>query len=226
MTRNVALALSGGGARGIAHIGVIEELQQRGFNITSIAGTSMGALIGGIYAKGNLAEFKEWLLSITRMEIIRFLDLTTAKGGMVKGEKIVQAISHFVGDMRIEDLSIPYAAVAVDLKRHEEIIYTRGNLMEAIRASISIPTVFLPVRKGDSLLVDGGVLNPLPINRVQRIKGDILVAVNVNANIPFELQPPNPEHTEFEKGYHKVLEILNSRWSEMIHSGRKKDLKN
>jgi NTE family protein len=221
MTKDVALALSGGGARGIAHIGVIEALIENGYNIRSVAGTSMGALIGGIYAKGNLPEFKEWLLTITRMEILKFLDLTTVKGGLVKGEKIVQAISHFVGDVNIEGLNLPYAAVAVDLNQQLEVVYTKGNLMEAIRASISIPTVFLPVRKGDSLLVDGGVMNPLPINRVKRHTGDILVAVNVNANVPFIPEPNIPEHTEFEKGYFKVLEKINSKWSEVIHSNKK-----
>lgn len=224
MTANkqVALALSGGGARGIAHIGVIEALIENGYNIRSIAGTSMGALIGGVYAKGSLPEFKKWLLSITRIEMLRFLDLTTVKGGLVKGEKIVQAISQFISDTRIEDLDIPYSAVAVDLTNHSEVEYSSGSLMEAIRASISIPTVFTPVHKGSSLLVDGGVLNPLPINRVRRHEGDILVAVNVNANLPFTPLPGNPDHVEYEKGYHKVMEMLNSRWSEMIHHNRKK----
>ncbi len=216
--KDIALVLSGGGARGIAHIGVIEELLENGYTIRSVAGTSMGALIGGILAKGNLPEFKDWLLSITRMEILKFLDLTTVKGGLVKGEKIVQAISHFIGDSRIEDLYMPFSAVAVDLTNHCEVEYSSGNLMEAIRASISIPTVFTPVRKDNSLLVDGGVLNPLPINRVKRHEGDMLVAVNVNANLPFSSQPHNPAHTDHEKGYQKVLDKLNNRWSGMIHN--------
>lgn len=224
--KETALVLSGGGARGIAHIGVIEELLSNGHIIRSVAGTSMGALIGGVYARGNLPEFKEWLLSITKMEIFRFLDLTTVRGGLVKGEKIVQAISHFVGDSLIEDLNIPYTAVAVDLTNHCEVEYSAGNLMEAIRASISIPTVFTPVHRGDSLLVDGGVLNPLPINRVKRHPGDMLVAVNVNANLPYQSQPHNPQHAEFEKGYLKVLENLNHRWSGLIHGNRSKYRKN
>jgi NTE family protein len=220
--KDVALVLSGGGARGIAHIGVIEELQENGYIIRSVAGTSMGALIGGVFAKGNLPEFKEWLLSISKMEILKFLDLTTLKGGLVKGEKIVQAISHFIGDTRIEDLQIPFSAVAVDINNHCEVEYSRGNLMEAIRASISIPTVFTPVHKDSALLVDGGVLNPLPINRVKRHEGDILVAVNVNANLPFTPRPQNPDHADHEKGYQKVLEKLNDRWSGMIHNNKTK----
>ena len=224
--KDIALVLSGGGARGIAHIGVIEELLDNGYTIRSVAGTSMGALIGGVLAKGNLPEFKEWLMSITKMEILKFLDLTTVKGGLVKGEKIVQAISHFIGDSRIEDLQIPFSAVAVDLTNHCELEYSSGNLMEAIRASISIPTVFTPVRKESSLLVDGGVLNPLPINRVKRHDGDILVAVNVNANIPFSAQPHNPEHSDHEKGSQKVLDKLNDRWSGMIHNYKTKSSNN
>lgn len=221
MSRDVALVLSGGGARGIAHIGVIEELLSNGYTISSVAGTSMGALIGGIYAQGNLAEFREWLLTITRMEILKFIDLTTVKGGMVKGEKIVQAINRFIGDVNIEDLNIPFTAVAVDLNRHNEVVFSSGSLMEAIRASISIPTVFLPVKKEDALLVDGGVMNPLPIDRVARHNGDTLVAVNVNANLPYTDSPKNHEHTEYEKGYRGVLDNLNSRWSELFHHPKK-----
>ncbi|HNX45024.1 MAG TPA: patatin-like phospholipase family protein, partial [Bacteroidales bacterium] len=216
-----ALVLSGGGARGIAHIGVIEELLLHGYTIRSVAGTSMGALIGGIYAQGNLTEFREWLLTITRMEILKFIDLTTVKGGMVKGEKIVQAINRFIGDVNIEDLNIPYTAIAVDLNRHAEVVFSSGRLMEAIRASISIPTVFLPVKKDDALLVDGGVMNPLPIDRVLRHDGDILIAVNVNANLPYAVSPKNHEHAEYEKGYRGVIDNLNSRWSELFHYSKK-----
>jgi NTE family protein len=223
MGKNVALALSSGGARGIAHIGVIEELESQGYNITSIAGTSMGSVVGGVYALGKLQEYKEWLLHFTRMDIIKFLDLTIGHGGLVKGEKIVQVMEGFIGDVKIEDLAISYAAVAVDIRRHREIVFTSGSLMKAIRASISIPTIFLPVSYDHSFLVDGGVLNPLPLDAVQRKDGDILVAVNVNSPV-IQDHPESEVSLRHAEGYRTAREHLNRRWSELIHRGRKKPI--
>jgi len=216
MSRNVALVLSSGGARGIAHIGVIEELQKSGYTITSVAGASMGALVGGMLAKGTLPDFTEWLLSITRMDVIKFMDLTINHGGLVKGEKILKALEEFIGDINIEDLPIPYTCVAADLNGHQEVVFSKGSLLSAIRASISIPTVFLPVTSGDMLLVDGGVLNPLPLDLVHRNDGDLFVAVNVNANIPYNPPSSKPIVTEQENTYSKVRAILNERWSGVI----------
>jgi NTE family protein len=216
MSRNVALVLSSGGARGIAHIGVIEELQNSGYTITSVAGASMGALVGGMMAKGTLPDFTEWLLSITRMDVIKFMDLTINHGGLVKGEKILKALEEFIGDINIEDLPIPYTCVAADLNGHQEVVFNKGSLLSAIRASISIPTVFLPVISGDMLLVDGGVLNPLPLDLVHRNDGDLFVAVNVNANIPYDPPTPKPIVTEQENTYSRVRAILNERWAGVI----------
>ncbi len=216
MTRNVALVLSGGGARGVAHIGVIEELLKSGYTITSVAGTSMGSLVGGMLAKGSLPEFTEWLLSFTRMDVIKFMDLTISHGGLIKGEKILKVLAEFVGEINIEDLSMPFACVAVDLIGHKEVIFTKGSLLNAIRASISIPTVFLPVTTDGMLLVDGGVLNPLPLDLVTRSGHDMLVAVNVNSNIPYHLPRTIPEQNELEKHYVKLKETLNEKWSGMI----------
>jgi len=223
MAQQIALVLSSGGARGIAHIGVIEELQQHGYQISSIAGTSMGSVIGGIYAMNRMDEYKDWLLHVTKMDIIKFLDLTIGHGGLVKGEKIVQVLNRFIGDVKIEDLAIPFTAVAVDIKRHQEIQFSSGSLMQAIRASISIPTVFLPVAYDHSYLVDGGVLNPLPLDAVRRIDGDLLVSVNVNSQEPFAgLDSSDAAKATHENGYKQAREHLNRRWSELINRGRKK----
>jgi len=216
MSRNVALVLSSGGARGVAHIGVIEELEKAGYTITSVAGTSMGSLVGGMYAKGTLPEFKDWLISFTKMDVIRFLDLTLVHGGMIKGEKIMKAIGEFVGDVTIEELHIPYACIAADLIGRKEIIFTEGSLLHAIRASCSIPTVFLPVSCDGMLLVDGGILNPLPIDVVQRNAGDLLIAVNVNANIPYSPPIKAPLPTEQETYFGKMRAMINDRWSGLI----------
>jgi NTE family protein len=220
MTKNTALVLSSGGARGIAHIGVIEELMKAGFKITSVAGTSMGSVIGGVYAADRLAEFKEWLLHITKMDVVKLLDFTIGKGGLVKGEKIIAAMEHFIRDVKIEELQIPYAAVSADLKNHREVVFTSGDLLHAIRASISIPTVFNPVLSDHSLLVDGGVLNPLPIDVVKRLPGDLLIAVNVNASIPYNKPESIEISTEHESIYRAMFEKLNHRWSNLIQSNK------
>jgi NTE family protein len=216
MTHNVALVLSSGGARGISHIGVIEELEKSGYVITSIAGTSMGALVGGMLANGTLPEFTEWLLRITKMDVIKFMDLTMGHGGLVKGEKILKALEEFIGDKNIEDLRIPYSCVAADLNGREEVVFRKGSLLEAIRASISIPTVFQPVIKGNMLLVDGGVLNPLPLDLIHREPGDKLIAVNVNASIPYISPKLKTVPGEHETYYNKMRVIINERWSGVI----------
>jgi len=216
MSRNVALVLSSGGARGVAHIGVIEELQDAGFTITSVAGTSMGALVGGMLAKGTLPEFKEWLLTFTKMNVIKFMDLTTAHGGMIKGEKVMKALGALVGDIKIEKLQIPYACVAADLIGRKEMVFTQGSLLQAIRASCSVPTVLLPVAYEGMLLVDGGILNPLPLDVVTRKEGDLLFAVNVNANIPYVNQVSKNVPTDEENYFSKAKAMINDRWSELV----------
>ena len=217
MKQNIALVLSSGGARGIAHIGVIEELLDSGYNITSISGTSMGALVGAMQAKGTLPEFKEWLLSVTKMDMLKFMDLAVGHGGLIKGEKIMKVVGEYIGDMNIENLPIPFSCVAADLEGHREVVFDAGNLLLAIRASCSIPTVFLPVYHKNMRLVDGGVLNPLPLDLIKRNPGDVLVAVNVNANIPYE--PVLPEKKllkEQEIHYSKMRAALNEKWSGLI----------
>jgi NTE family protein len=216
MSQNVALVLSSGGARGIAHIGVIEELTRSGYTITSVSGTSMGSIIGGMLANGKLDEFSKWLLSFTKMDVIKFLDLTIGSGGLIKGEKIMKVVGEFIGNVNIEDLSIPYACVASDLTSHKEMVFTNGNLLQAIRASSSIPTVFLPVNLDGMVLVDGGVLNPLPIDLVTRHDGDILIAVDVNANIPYAEPRSRNNIKAEEKHFSKLRLALNEKWSGMI----------
>ena len=184
MKQKVALVLSGGGARGIAHIGVIEELERLGYEITSIAGTSMGSMVGGVYALGKMEEFRDWICTLDKRKVFSLLDFTLSKQGLIKGDKVLNKIRDFIPDTRIEELPIPYAAVAVDLIKKKEVVFREGSLYHAIRASIAIPSVLTPVKGEHSLLVDGGVLNNIPMNHVQRTEGDLLVAVNVNADVP------------------------------------------
>lgn len=178
--KDVALVLSSGGPRGWAYIGAIEELESRGYNITSIAGTSIGSLIGGIYAAGKLAEVKEWLFSLDAWKVFSLMDISISMNHLVKGDKVMEALKEIVPDIDIEHLNIPYRAVAADLYTGEEVVFDRGPLFDAVRASISIPSLFRPVKYGFRTLVDGGIVNTMPIDKVVRNGQDILVAFDVN----------------------------------------------
>jgi NTE family protein len=215
MKRDIALVLSSGGARGFAHIGVIKVLEQNGFRIRSVAGTSMGALVGGIYATGQLSQFEEWVSALDVREVLRLTDLTVSNKGLVKGKKIIEKMKEIVPDRNIEDLPIPFCAVATDIINGTEVAFTSGKLFDAIRASISIPTVFLPFKTGNSYYVDGGVVNPVPINRVRRHKNDLLVVVAVNANIPAEKQAV-VEESKIDNKYLKQIRLIQSKLSKDI----------
>jgi NTE family protein len=195
MKRKAALVLSGGGARGIAHIGVIEELEKQGYEITSIAGTSMGSLIGGVYALGKMDEFRDWICTLDKRKVFSLVDFTLSKQGMIKGDRVLNRMRGFIPDTNIEDLPLPYAAVAVDLINKEEVVFREGSLYHAIRASVAIPSVLTPVKSGNRLLVDGGVMNNLPMDHVHRTKEDLLIAVHVNANVPVYRPDTQDEET-------------------------------
>ena len=180
--KDVALVLSSGGARGLAHIGAIEELEAQGYRITSIAGCSMGALIGGVYAAGKLPEFREWMKTVDKKKMLELTDFSLSLNHIVKGTRIIKAIMEFVPDMPIEDLPIPYCAVATDWISGREVVLNKGSLFEAIRASISLPSFYEPVRRDGMILIDGGVVNPIPMNRVKRHEGDLLVGVDVSGH--------------------------------------------
>ena len=142
----------------------------------------MGALIGGVYAAGKLSEFREWMKTIDKKRMLELIDFSLSINHLVKGDRIIEAIMEFVPDVAIEDLPIPYCAVATDLTSGREVVFTKGSLFEAIRASISLPSFYKPVERDGMVLIDGGVLNPIPLNRVKRQKGDILVGVDVNGH--------------------------------------------
>lgn len=178
--KEVALVLSSGGPRGFAYIGAIEELLERGYTITSVAGTSIGSLVGGIYAAGKLPEFKEWLFSLGKWNLFSLMDISLAKNHFVRGDRIIEALNQIVPDINIEDLNIPYKAIATDLYTGEEIVFDKGKLLPAIRASISIPSLFRPMKHETTTYIDGAMTNCLPLNRIERKPGDILVAFDVN----------------------------------------------
>lgn len=177
----VALVLSSGSARGFVHIGAIEALERAGYEITSVAGTSMGALIGGMYAAGKLAEIKDWLVSLDRKKVFQLVDFSFSLNHVVKGRRVMDAIAEIVPDTDISQLPIPFCAVAADVQHGEEIDFREGSLLKAVRASISLPSILRPMHTDGRILIDGGAVNPIPLNRVKRHDGDILVAINVNA---------------------------------------------
>ena len=181
MGKNVALVLGSGGARGLAHIGAIEALEERGYTITSIAGCSMGSIIAGMYAAGQLKEAKEWFLSVDKQLILRMMDINLLSGNsLVKGERIIKELEKVVPDRPLEELNIPCTIVATDMIHSDEVVFRTGSLFEAVRASISIPLFFKPVQIGARLLIDGGILNPLPLHVIERTPGDILVAADIS----------------------------------------------
>lgn len=177
----ITLVLSMGGARGIAHIGVIEELIKQGYEITSVAGSSMGALVGAMYATGQLEACKQWLCTWNKRKMWQLADISLSSEGIVKGDRFIRELKQILPDIQIEDLPIPYVALATDIISEQEVKFDHGNLFDAIRASISIPMLFRPFRRGEQRLVDGGILNPLPLHHAIRTPGDLLVAVDVNA---------------------------------------------
>jgi len=181
--KSVSLVLGSGGARGLAHIGVIRWLEEHDYQIQSISGCSMGALVGGIYAAGKLDEFEKWVRAIRKMDIISLLDISWSKSGLVKGDKIINTLKGLVGDIKIDDLSMNYTAVAADVNEEKEIWINSGQMFDAIRASISLPMFFTPYLYNNAYLIDGGVLNPVPIAPTFSDTTDITIAVNLGGKL-------------------------------------------
>ena len=178
----VALALGAGGAKGLAHIGAIEELAAQGFDIVAIAGCSMGALIGGIHAAGKLDIYRDWVCTLDKFDVLKLVDwsFSFAGGGLIKGEKIIGTMLELIGDVRIEELPIAFTAVATDLEREREVWLRRGSLFDAVRASIAIPTLFRPHVIEGRLLVDGALLNPVPVTPLIGEPADYVMAVSID----------------------------------------------
>lgn len=186
--KTVSLVLGSGGARGLAHIGVIRTLEKAGAKIEAIAGSSMGALVGGIHAAGQLQAYEDWVCSLKQSDVLSLVDWSFAGGGLMKGRKIIGKLEELVGDLDIEDLKIDFTAVAVDIDQGREVWLDRGGLFDAIRASIAIPGIFTPHRYRDRTLVDGGLLNPVPVAPTLRCITDLTVVADVNGPVAAKLK--------------------------------------
>jgi len=197
MKQKAALALGSGGARGLAHIGVIKELEKQGFEITSVSGCSMGALIAGFYAMGKLNVYTDWVSTLKKRDVYSLMDVTLSQKGLLKGERVFNKMKELIPDMLIEDMNIPFSAVATDVVSRKEVVFTCGSFYAAARASVAIPAIITPYTAGDKIFVDGGLLNPVPVNHVKRTDGDILVAVNL-----YDDKPCTAEH---EEEHRKIL---------------------
>lgn len=180
----ISLVLGSGGARGYAHIGVLQELEERGHEVVAVAGASMGALVGGAYAAGRLDELTEMALGVSKPDLWLMFRPTLNAPGLVRAERVMALLRPVIGDVRIEDLPIPYTAVATDLLAEREIWFHEGPLLAAVRASISIPGVFPPVMLRGRLLTDGGLVNPLPMETSLRLDADLTVAVSLFGKPP------------------------------------------
>ena len=210
MKKRIALVLGSGGARGYAHIGVIEELERRGYDIACIAGCSMGAVVGGIYAAGKLDLYRDWIQSLDYLDVLRLVDVSFRLGA-IRGEKVFGQIRNIVGEINIEDLRIPYTAVATDLTHQQEIWFQEGCLHQAMRASAAIPSLFTPVMQGNRMLVDGGLLNPLPIVPVVSSHCDLIIAVNLNSPSQNSYQLPGIQRPPaFKSRFDTLMNSLGS----------------
>lgn len=213
MEKQVTLVLGGGAARGLAHIGVIRVLDEAGYKVSALTGTSIGALIAGVHAAGKLNEYTDWVLSLTKRDVLRYLDVSfRAKSGILKGDLIIEVLRELVGDISIENLPVPFIAVATDLATRKEAWLTEGNLFEAIRASIAIPGVFTPHKIAGRWMVDGGLLNPVPVTPAAQLLSGATIAVNVTG--PRSANPlgkiVSAEHEHQTRLHKKIDEFLES----------------
>lgn len=219
--QTVSLVLGSGGARGLAHIGIINWLEENGFEIQSIAGSSMGALIGGIYAAGKLDVYTRWVSALERTDVLRLLDFSFSSDGLIKGERVIGALRELIGDRNIEDLPISYTAVATNIEDQREVWLNHGSLFDAIRASIAMPTIFTPVEFRGKCLLDGGLINPIPIAPTLKDKTDITIAVNLGAKAApaFEERPAEVEAPEDEEGYRRyILQFIDALQQRFVSS--------
>ncbi|WP_139684831.1 patatin-like phospholipase family protein [Vibrio tasmaniensis] len=232
MEKTISLVLGSGGARGLVHVGIIRWLIEHGYQIKSISGCSIGALIGGVYAAGKLDEFEEWVTSIDQPDMAMMLDFSWQSSGIFKGDKIIDTLRGLIGEISIEELPIPYTAVAANVADEKEVWLQSGSLFDAIRASISLPLFFTPHVINGEALIDGGVLNPVPIAPTFGDKTDFTLAVNLGGEpeivqqevIPVSL--PTKESNLHEKVVHFIDNLGSSVKSKMSFNFAAYDIAN
>jgi len=210
--KKVGLALGSGAARGLAHVGVLEVLQKENIPVDMIAGTSAGAAVGALYARGiDISQIKSLALDLSRKKLFPLVDPSLPKTGLIKGRKIKNLITQSIGgNIQFSDLKIPFACVATDIETGEEIVIDRGSVPEAIRASISIPGIFTPVEKDERYLVDGGLVNPVPVNILKRMGANLVIAVNVTPGVTGRTQQENKDRAEDSREPNIIKVLMQS----------------
>ena len=207
-TTTVSLVLGSGGARGLAHIGVIQWLIENGYGIRSIAGSSMGALVGGIYAAGKLKVYADWVCTLERLDVLRLLDPSFGRAGLFKGDRLIGVLRKLIGDCAIQELPVSYTAVATDLESGGEVWLREGTLFDAIRASIAVPLIFTPFEHRGRRLLDGGLVNPIPVDATLEDATDLTVAVDLNARANAALSAPASAPPHGGTVYHRgILDV-------------------
>jgi len=205
----IGVALGSGSARGWAHIGVLQELLALGIQPHVIAGTSVGALVGAWSARGHLDEAEKWVRCLSRRDVLRYMALSCASG-LLEGKRLMDFYRNNVGDIDIQDLPMPYAAVATNLTTGQEVWLRKGSLLDAVRASISLPGLFKPVLQGKHWLVDGGLVNPVPVNVCRAMGANVVIAVNLNGDLIGRNRNPRPIESTDDPGW---WERISSVWS-------------
>jgi len=230
MSKSIRLILGSGGARGLAHIGAIREIEKRGYEIKSVIGCSVGAMVGACYCAGKLDDFEEWVTSLSEWDVVRFLDFSlTSKNGIMKGDMLTDALRDLVGDRSIDDLPLPFAAVATDINDHKEVWINRGDLFDALRASMAIPGLMTPKEIDGKTLVDGGLLNPLPGAPTYLDGTQFTIAVSLagrDVDDPFGPNPPAPRENSIDRYRKSIDEFLGSVQEKLgLESKKKKEEK-
>jgi len=211
MRKKVGLALGSGAARGLAHIGVLEVLEREGIPVDMIAGASAGALVGALYAQGkSLSQIGELATSMSWKKIAPLVDLALPKPGVIGGRRVKDLVRSIIGDIRFEDLQIPFSCVATDIMTGEEVVINQGSVLEGVRASISVPIIFTVVKRKGRYLVDGGLVNPVPVSVVKQMGADITIAVNVVPDVKERSHWVDKEGTENSKEPHIFSIIMQS----------------
>lgn len=227
MQKEISLVLTSGGARGLAHIGAIEALEEHGFKIKAVAGASIGSVIGGFYCTNKLKAFKDWIIKLERGDLFNLFDFTFSTKGFIKGEKIITELYKLLGDEQIENAKVPFTAVATDIHSYEEIWIRKGSLLQAIRASASIPSILMPVRWEHLVLIDGGVVNPAPMEAVKEYENPLTVLININARIPYNNNKYKPSEREeaYQNKIYQQLISFKKKWNQYYpgNSGRNID---
>jgi len=224
--QTVSLILGSGGARGLAHIGIIRWLEEQGYEIRFVSGSSMGALIGGVYAAGKLDEFETWFKKLSNTDILGLADIAWDRSGLIKGDKLFDALKELIGDPDIEELAIPFTAVATDIEDEKEVWLQTGSLLKAIRASISLPMIFTPYHWHDMMLIDGGVLNPMPIAPTFNHNNDLTIAVNLGGKPVFDGPSKAESEAEIDEDswLNDITGLFNSLKEHFLSNSKEKAL--